>query len=68
MWFSYKVYYQLDKVRLLPKEKLKSVNKRLCGSLQHSGMDSIVTQNCWQLHALPPPSEIKMTSFKVVYM
>ena len=37
--------YRLDKDRALPKEKLKSLTERLCGLLQLSGVDSIVTQS-----------------------
>ena len=37
--------YWLDKDRMLPKEKLKSLTERLCGPLRLSGVDSIVTQS-----------------------
>ena len=36
---------KLDKDRVLPKEKLKGLTERLCGSLRLSGINSIVTQS-----------------------
>ena len=37
--------YGLDKDCALPKEKLKSVDERLCGPLRLSSMDRTVTQS-----------------------